>query len=69
MAGFRFPNESDDYRARRDELLEMEKDLRARMEAVAQRRRELPVGGRLQRPSSLNGSGVIVDDRFSRRSR
>lgn len=47
MAGYRFPNESDDYRARRDELLEMEKELRAKVEAVASKRRELPVGGRL----------------------
>jgi predicted dithiol-disulfide oxidoreductase (DUF899 family) len=45
---FRFPNESDEYRARRDELLEMEKDLRARVDAVAKKRRELPLGGRLK---------------------
>ena len=48
MAGYRFPNESDDYRARRDELLELEKDLRAAVKSVAQRRRELPLGGRLK---------------------
>lgn len=48
MAAFRFPNESDDYRARRDELLEMEQDLRARVDAVAEKRRELPLGGRLK---------------------
>lgn len=48
MAGFRFPNETDDYRARRDELIEMEKDLRAQSEAVARKRRELPLGGRLE---------------------
>lgn len=48
MAQFRFPNESDAYRARRDELLEMEKDLRARVDAVAAKRRELPLGGRLK---------------------
>lgn len=48
MAGYRFPNESDDYRASRDELLELEKDLRAHTEAVAQKRRELPLGGRLK---------------------
>ncbi len=49
MSGFRFPNESDDYRARRDELLELEVDLRAQAEAVAAKRRELPFGGRLAR--------------------
>ena len=48
MAGFRFPNETDEYRARRDELLELEKDLRARGESVARKRRELPLGGRLK---------------------
>lgn len=48
MAGYRFPNESDDYRACRDELLEMETELRARIEAAAQKRRELPLGGQLK---------------------
>ena len=48
MVAFRFPNETDEYRARRDELLEMEKGLRAQAEAVARRRRELPLGGRLR---------------------
>jgi predicted dithiol-disulfide oxidoreductase (DUF899 family) len=48
MAGYRFPNESDEYRARRNELLEMEKDLRAQVDAVAKRRRALPLGGRLK---------------------
>jgi len=45
---YRFPNENDEYRARRDELLEREKDLRALAEEVAQKRRELPLGGRLK---------------------
>ena len=48
MTEFRFPNETDDYRARRDELLDMEVALRAQTEAVAQARRELPLGGRLE---------------------
>lgn len=48
MAGFRFPNEPDEYRARRDELLEMEKELRAQVMAVAEKRRALPLGGRLK---------------------
>ena len=48
MAQFRYPNESDEYRARRDELIELEKDLRARVDAVAKKRRELPLGGRLK---------------------
>lgn len=40
----RFPNESDEYRARRNELLELEKDLRARSEAVADAPRATPGG-------------------------
>ena len=48
MAFYRFPNESDAYRARRDELLEMEKALRTQVDAVAAKRRELPLGGRLK---------------------
>ena len=47
MTTFRFPNESDEYRAARDELLDLEVELRARSEAVAAKRRELPLGGRL----------------------
>ncbi|HEY8302979.1 MAG TPA: DUF899 family protein [Solirubrobacteraceae bacterium] len=41
----RFPDESDDYRRARDELLEAEIDLRRRTEAVAVKRRTLPPGG------------------------
>jgi len=44
---FRFPNEPDDYRAARDELLDEEVALRAEVEAVAAKRRTLPLGGRL----------------------
>jgi predicted dithiol-disulfide oxidoreductase (DUF899 family) len=47
MAGVRFPNESAEYRARRDEMLELETALRGQTEAVARQRRELPLGGRL----------------------
>ena len=50
----RFPDEPDDYREARDELLRAEIDLRRQIEAVAARRRELPLGGELpedyQRP-------------------
>ncbi len=41
----RMPGESEIYRAARNELLELERDLRARVEAVAEKRRALPVGG------------------------
>ncbi len=42
---FRFPNETDEYRAARDELLEAEMALRDQIEAVADLRRALPLGG------------------------
>ena len=45
MAEFRYPNESDEYRAARKELLRREVALRAETEAVAKLRRELPLGG------------------------
>jgi predicted dithiol-disulfide oxidoreductase (DUF899 family) len=41
----RFPGESDEYRAARDELLEAEIRLRGMIEAVAAQRRRLPLGG------------------------
>jgi predicted dithiol-disulfide oxidoreductase (DUF899 family) len=41
----RFPGEPDDYRQARDELLRAEMELRRQTEAVAARRRELPLGG------------------------
>ena len=41
----RFPNESDDYRAARDELLTAEAALREQVEKVAALRRTLPIGG------------------------
>jgi hypothetical protein len=41
----RFPGESDEYRRARDELLQAEIDLRRRTEAVAAKRRALPLGG------------------------
>jgi len=44
---FRFPNETDDYRRSRDALLTAEKDLRRKVEEVAEQRRRLPMGGRV----------------------
>jgi predicted dithiol-disulfide oxidoreductase (DUF899 family) len=41
----RFPDESDEYRRARNELLEAEIELRRRSEAVAAQRRGLPLGG------------------------
>ncbi len=47
LHAIRFPNESAEYRAKRDELLRAEMDLRERLEAVAALRRELPPGGEI----------------------
>jgi predicted dithiol-disulfide oxidoreductase (DUF899 family) len=47
MHDVRFPGESDDYRAARDELLRAEIELRRQVEAVAAQRRALPFGGRV----------------------
>lgn len=72
MPGFRFPNESDAYRARRDELLELEKQQRALGEKVAEARRALPLGGRLKEPyvfERIDDAGkvqeVAFDDLFA----
>ncbi len=62
MKTFRFPNESAEYRAERNELLEMEVRLRDEIEAVAEKRRELSLGGRLKedyRFERLNGDGRV----------
>lgn len=48
MSEPRYPNESAEYRAARDELLELEKELVKTTRAVAEKRRELPLGGRLK---------------------
>jgi predicted dithiol-disulfide oxidoreductase (DUF899 family) len=47
LHGMRFPGETDEYRAARDRLLEAERALRERLEAVAEMRRALPLGGRV----------------------
>ena len=68
MTGFRFPNESDEYRARRDELLELEKDVRARIYAMAQKRQELPLGGELKadyRFERLGDDGEVREVAFA----
>ena len=43
-----FPGESEAYRSARDELLQAEAELREQIERVAQKRRELPLGGRVE---------------------
>ena len=48
MSDAKYPNESDEYRKARDELLEEEKLLVEKVKAVAEKRRQLPLGGRLK---------------------
>lgn len=43
----RFPGESESYRAARDELLDLEIELRRNIESVAAKRRSLPLGGKV----------------------
>jgi predicted dithiol-disulfide oxidoreductase (DUF899 family) len=67
MAAYRFPNESDEYRARRDELLEMEKELRAQTEVVAQKRGALPLGGKVEqdyRFERVSADGEVLEVTF-----
>src|SRR5215510_10939444 len=45
MEHLRYPNESAEYRSARNELLHEEIALRAQIEAVAAKRRALPLGG------------------------
>ena len=48
LHGVQFPNESVKYRAKRNELLRAEMDLRTRVERVAALRRKLPLGGEVR---------------------
>jgi predicted dithiol-disulfide oxidoreductase (DUF899 family) len=48
LHSIRFPSESAQYRAARDELLLAERELRRNLEAVAALRRTLPLGGPLK---------------------
>src|SRR5438046_8348244 len=45
MEHIHYPNESEEYRAERNALLDDEIALRAQIEAVAAKRRALPLGG------------------------
>jgi predicted dithiol-disulfide oxidoreductase (DUF899 family) len=53
-----FPNESSEYRAARDRLLEQEIELRRAMEAVAAARRALPAGGPIPEDYVFQGAGA-----------
>jgi predicted dithiol-disulfide oxidoreductase (DUF899 family) len=60
----RFPNESEEYRNARDQLLRQEIQLRRQTERVAARRRALPPGGMLKEDYRFN-QGSSPEIRFS----
>jgi len=53
--GVRFPNESEEYRLARDALLAEEIELRRHIERVAEMRRALPPGGRVDKDYRFEG--------------
>jgi predicted dithiol-disulfide oxidoreductase (DUF899 family) len=55
MNELRYPNESREYRDARDLLLKDEQELVDKVKAVAERRRNLPLGGQLKEDSFSNG--------------
>jgi predicted dithiol-disulfide oxidoreductase (DUF899 family) len=56
----KWPNEPDEYRRARDELLEAEIELRRREEAVAAQRRALPLGGKVTGDYVFESAGGTV---------
>ena len=54
----RFPNETTEYRAARDRLLQRELDLRRQMEAVAAELRLLPDGGEVPEDYAFQRMGA-----------
>jgi predicted dithiol-disulfide oxidoreductase (DUF899 family) len=57
-----FPGESHAYRRARDELLDMEIDLRRRIEEIAAIRRRLPTGGALKQDYVFEEGGADLAD-------
>ncbi|MBT8137146.1 MAG: DUF899 family protein [Gammaproteobacteria bacterium] len=57
---YRFPNESDAYRAARDDLLAAETELRRQVERVAAQRRALPAGGSVAEDYHFAGADGAV---------
>jgi predicted dithiol-disulfide oxidoreductase (DUF899 family) len=56
LHGVQFPNESVKYRAKRNELLRAEMDLRTHVERVAALRRKLPLGGEVREDYTFVGA-------------
>jgi predicted dithiol-disulfide oxidoreductase (DUF899 family) len=61
MHEIRFPGESEDYRAARDELLRAEIQLRRQIESVAAQRRALPLGGEAPTDYVFTESSIADD--------
>jgi len=63
----RFPGETPQWRAARDELLAAERDLRTRVEAVAAMRRKLPIGARVPTDYVFQGEDgkVLLSELFA----
>ncbi|MBI3926403.1 MAG: DUF899 family protein [Armatimonadetes bacterium] len=64
----RFPQETPEYRAARDRLLESERALRDQVERVAEQRRALPLGGRVKQDYTFEAASgpVPMASLFSR---
>ena len=56
LHGVQFPNEGVKYRAKRNELLRAEMDLRTHVERVAALRRKLPLGGEVREDYTFEGA-------------
>jgi len=57
MSELRYPNESREYRDARDSLLKDEQELVDKVKAVAEKRRNLPLGGQLKEDYVFLGHG------------
>ena len=58
----RFPNESDSYRAARNDLLQAELALRKQIEVVAELRRKLPQGGEVPQDYAFEEGAAELDN-------
>ena len=65
----RFPGESEEYRRKRNELLNAELDLRRQIEAVAAMRRQLPLGGPAPDDYVFKEGSHDLEDRQTENSR
>jgi predicted dithiol-disulfide oxidoreductase (DUF899 family) len=59
VTGIELPEESSEYRAARDRLLQQEIELRRAMQAAADARRELPPGGPVKTDYLFAGAGAL----------